>query len=103
MGKDNRKSICIRLSRVEFECLLELANEDGETHTAKATKLVIEALMDAQGETTEKKMEKSFSDLERKLTRTMFAMLTTVANHDEQARIQFRHQINELLKRRGAT
>jgi flagellar motor switch protein FliM len=103
MGKDNRKSICIRLSRVEFECLLELANEDGETHTAKAAKLLIEALMDAQGETTEKKMEKSFSDLERKLTRTIFAMLTTVANHDEQARIEFRNRVQDILKKKGNT
>jgi hypothetical protein len=94
----NVKNVCIRLSNAEFECLRELADSHGDTHTAEATKLVVNAL---EASIEQNLMEKQFVDLERKLINTMFWMLTTVANHNEQERIEYRKKVNKHLKAKG--
>ncbi|TMN81761.1 MULTISPECIES: hypothetical protein [unclassified Pseudoalteromonas] len=98
MPKNAKKSVCIRLSNVEFECLRELADSNGDNHTAAASKLVVNGL---QASKAEELVEKRFVDLERKLTRATFAMLTILVNHDEQGRIEYGEKVNELLKGKG--
>ena len=90
MPKNAKKSVCIRLSNVEFECLRELADSNGDNHTAAASKLVVNGL---QASKAEELVEKRFVDLER--------MLTILVNHDEQGRIEYGEKVNELLKGKG--
>ena len=98
MPKNAKKSVCIRLSNVEFECLRELADSNGDNHTAAASKLVVNGL---QASKAEELVEKRLVNLERKLTRAMFWMLTTVANHNKQERIEYRKKVNKHLKAKG--
>jgi hypothetical protein len=98
MRKEVKKSVCIRLNRAEFECLVELANEEGDTPTATAARLIVDGMSASQNDKTS---EKQLNDLERKLTRTIFAMFSAVANYDEQARLDFKKRINEVLSTTG--
>jgi hypothetical protein len=100
MKKDPTKSVCIRLSQVQFECLREHADKTGSLPTSVATQLVIESLEALQSLSNQQDTEGLIRKLERRLYRTMFAMFTTVANHDEKATRDFREQVNAILKNR---
>jgi len=98
MRSDLKKSICIRLNRAEFSCLAELATETGDTPTALAARLVVDALSAVQREKT---MDQQLRELERRLTRTNLAMFAAVANYDDAARHEFHQRVKNLLATNG--
>lgn len=98
MRSDLKKSICIRLSRAEFSCLSELAAETGDTPTALAARLVVEALSAVQREKT---MDQQLRELERRMVRTNFAMFAAVANYDDAARHEFHQRVKSFLATSG--
>ena len=92
--RELKKSICIRLNRTELNCLSEMASGTGETNTALATRLVVNALTSFE---KVNQLERQLQTHERKLVQTMFAMFSAIAQYDDKAQMEFRQRCNEIL------
>jgi hypothetical protein len=92
--RELKKSICIRLNRTELNCLSEMASDTGETNTALATRLVVDALANFE---KVNQLERQLQMHERKLVQTMFAMFSAIAQYDDNAQVEFRQRCNSIL------
>ncbi len=96
--RESKKSICIRLNRTELNCLSEMSADTGETNTGLATRLVVDALANFE---KVNQLERQFQTHERRLMKIMFAMLSAVAQYDDNAQLAFIQKYNEILTARG--